>query len=465
MKLLDIMTAPWAITSKALAEIQTIYSTHMKGERIDLKALEERCGLPFQHSASVGYETQKDIAVFELSGPLTPELDFFSFLFGGSSTKQFIEALARAKADDGITRGIVKICSPGGLVEGMFEAAKATFEFNEEKPLDFICDGMATSAAYLIASQGRKIYITSYAVQAGNIGSIINHKEFSKMMEDEGITFTEIASGDHKGMGSPFRAMTPEEKQLYKEDALYIANMFFDAVSNSRGLTVDSLQKLEGRTLRGEKAMEAGLVDDVSTFEELVALNPAGSAGIKKGQRASGSDVKMTLKTEKKGMEEIVMTKDELKVDHSALHKEIVAEARQGYLLETDMEAKVSEGIKAETDRITALDALVKPGREKLIAEFKADGKTTAAEASLQILAFEDEKLKGIKMAHEDDAADLSAIKQVETEDEAGTMAEKADAAITAHMEAHKCDYRAALSAVSKLQPELFKDRTGGVKS
>ena len=40
MRLIDIVNAPWAITSEMLDEIQGIYACHMRGEKINLDALE-----------------------------------------------------------------------------------------------------------------------------------------------------------------------------------------------------------------------------------------------------------------------------------------------------------------------------------------------------------------------------------------------------------------------------------------
>lgn len=34
MSLMDIMTAPWAITTDKLREIQAVYATHLRGEKI-----------------------------------------------------------------------------------------------------------------------------------------------------------------------------------------------------------------------------------------------------------------------------------------------------------------------------------------------------------------------------------------------------------------------------------------------
>ena len=39
MHILDILTSPWAIIPEKLFEIQEIYSTHLRGEKIDFKGI------------------------------------------------------------------------------------------------------------------------------------------------------------------------------------------------------------------------------------------------------------------------------------------------------------------------------------------------------------------------------------------------------------------------------------------
>lgn len=53
-----------------------------------------------------------------------------------------------------------------------------------------------------------------------------------------------------------------------------------------------------------------------------------------------------------------------------------------------------TEGATAERERIQAIEKSLLPGHEKLISELKFDGKTTGAEAAVQVLQAEN-KLRG----------------------------------------------------------------------
>src|SRR4030067_3867754 len=67
MRLIDLLTSPWAIIPEKLLEIQAIYRTHLRGEKIDLGAIEARLGRPLSNDPKP-YEVHKGVAVIEMGG-------------------------------------------------------------------------------------------------------------------------------------------------------------------------------------------------------------------------------------------------------------------------------------------------------------------------------------------------------------------------------------------------------------
>ena len=49
MKIIDVLTSPWAIVPEKLYEIQEIYSVHLRGEKIDLAGIEAKIGKPLEN--------------------------------------------------------------------------------------------------------------------------------------------------------------------------------------------------------------------------------------------------------------------------------------------------------------------------------------------------------------------------------------------------------------------------------
>ena len=58
MRLIDIVNAPWAITTDMLQEIQGIYSRHVRGEKINLASVEAALGRPLDNQPK-GYAVLK----------------------------------------------------------------------------------------------------------------------------------------------------------------------------------------------------------------------------------------------------------------------------------------------------------------------------------------------------------------------------------------------------------------------
>jgi protease-4 len=75
-------------------------------------------------------------------------------------------------------------------------------------------------------------------------------------------------------MGSPFRAMLPEERAIFQSviDSFY--HRFLQVVQEGRPkLSPEQIKKLaDGRIYSGEQAKQAGLVDDIGYLDEAVEL-------------------------------------------------------------------------------------------------------------------------------------------------------------------------------------------------
>lgn len=96
--------------------------------------------------------------------------------------------------------------SPGGEAQGALEYAQRIFDLRGRKPMHAIADGMALSAAYLGASAADEgaVTITGYA---GSVGVVSRHVDFSRALDQDGITVTHIFAGAHKVDGNPYEPL------------------------------------------------------------------------------------------------------------------------------------------------------------------------------------------------------------------------------------------------------------------
>jgi ClpP class serine protease len=93
------------------------------------------------------------------------------------------------------------------------------------------------------------------------------------MLKEAGIKVHRFRSGPLKATGDPDFALTREEKAYLTEKTTYMANTFYNIVSDARGLPLAAMEKLgitSGRTFIGEQAKAAMLIDEVKTFDQSI---------------------------------------------------------------------------------------------------------------------------------------------------------------------------------------------------
>jgi hypothetical protein len=109
-----------------------------------------------------------------------------------------------------------------------------------------------------------------------------------------------------------------------------------------------------------------------------------------------------------------MITREFLNANHASLVAEILAEGRNAGVAEGR-----TAGAEAERARIKDVEAQSMPGHEQLIAGLKYDGKTTAAEAAVQVLAAEKATLAGVNKDLKADAPNAAAASPTATGDRA----------------------------------------------
>ncbi|MBV2206654.1 MAG: signal peptide peptidase SppA [Pseudomonas sp.] len=355
MKLLDIVTGPWAIQPEKLLEIQAIYATHLRGEKIDIEAVEKRIGRPLANEPK-GYEIRDGVAVLPVSGVLAKRMNLFSQISGGASYEIISKDFAQAMADPSVEAIALVIDSPGGAVDGVQQLASQILAARGAKPIGAIADGTMASAAYWLGANADIVVAASNTTVVGSIGVVASHTDVSSQQEKLGVKTTEITAGKYKRIASQFGALTEEGRADIQAKVDYLYEIFVGDVAQARGVPVDKVLEdmADGRVFIGQQAVAAGLVDGVSTLDDLIATLK---------QRAAGVAAKPTGAT---------MDIQTLKAEHPELVSAIAAEERA---------------------RILAVEAQALPGHEALIAQLKADGQTSGPEAAAQVLAAERSRL------------------------------------------------------------------------
>jgi protease-4 len=170
---------------------------------------------------------------------------------------------------------VLRINSPGGTVTAsdiIYHELKM-FKASRKVPIVASIMDVGTSGGYYIAAAADSVLAHPSSV-TGSIGVIMLTVNARGLLEKVGVEATAVTSGPRKDMGSPFRAMTTEERAIFQGliDSFY--QRFLNIVQEGRPhLQMDQIKTLaDGRIYTGDQAKEAGLVDDIGYLEDAIEL-------------------------------------------------------------------------------------------------------------------------------------------------------------------------------------------------
>ncbi|MDF3821957.1 S49 family peptidase [Leptospira sp. 96542] len=390
MKLIDLVNAPWAIIPERLVEMQGIYVTHLRGEKIDIAAIEARLGRPLANEQQEYVVREGGIAVLPIEGVIAPKANLFTRISGGFSAQMGVTQIESAIADNRVKGLVLLIDSPGGSVFGTPELAATVRELAADKPIVAVTDGMMASAAYWIGSAANAVYASGPTVQVGSIGVVTSHTH----VPAGAAQVTEITAGRYKRMGSSNKPLTEEGAKYLQGQVDHLYSVFVDAVADNRGSTADVVLEhmADGRIFIGQQAMDAGLIDGFATLDAIVeqmAADPARFATRRKAvvvSLASSSPKPAGAQAEGTPQAEPVLLDPETNLGETSMPitRESLAADAPDVLAAVQAEAAASERA-----RVQAVRAQLLPGHEALIETLAFDGKTTGPEAAAAVLAAE----------------------------------------------------------------------------
>lgn len=216
-----------------------------------------------------GYNVVDGVAYVPLMGVMTKRPTCMSMLFGGgASTLIAMEALRAAAMDAGVRRTALIIESPGGDVNGAFDLANYIAKLQSAKPIDAYIADTGASAAYLAASQARRIFVNDNAV-VGSIGVYTKIIDSSKQAEERGLRVHVVKAGKYKAIGEPGVPVTQDEIAQVQKRVNSLQSLFVRAVARGRNMSAEALTKVtDGSTYIGREAVKVLLADGVADMDE-----------------------------------------------------------------------------------------------------------------------------------------------------------------------------------------------------
>ena len=166
-------------------------------------------------------------------------------------------------------RVIVQLNSGGGTVTGYgLGAAQLQRLKNAGLHLTVTIDEVAASGGYLMACVADKIIASPFAV-LGSIGVVATIPNFSERLQREGVVVEDVTAGKYKRTLTPYKKPREEDRAKMKSDVENILVIFKSFVKQHRPqLDIENIAT--GETWHGPDALKLGLVDELSTSDELL---------------------------------------------------------------------------------------------------------------------------------------------------------------------------------------------------
>lgn len=286
---------PWAILPQHGQVIAQILARRSSGERLtekEIRALiEDRREAVEAHEkfcAELSQSYGGTVAVIPVVGTIMHRASGMDDVSGIASTQALVRRVRQANADPSIKGIVLDIDSPGGTVDGLVEASAALR--NGTKPMAAVANTLAASAAYWLASQADEV-IVSPSSEVGSIGVYSMHTDLSAALEKDGVKVTVARAGKYKAERTPFAPLSEDAAAEMQAEVADFYDLFVKDVARGRGVPPSRVRNGygEGRTVRAEAAVEAGMADRVATLDETVQRVSTG--GRLKRNRAEMADV------------------------------------------------------------------------------------------------------------------------------------------------------------------------------
>lgn len=452
MTLIDLLRSPWAILPDRLLEIQAVYATHLRGEKIDVDAIEARLGRPLASEQQEYQVREGGVAVLNIEGVMAPKANLFMRVSGGMSTQMMGRQIESAIADARVRALVLVVDSGGGSTIGSPELAATVRELAAIKPIVTVTDGTMASAAYWVGSAANAVFATGPTIQVGSIGVVATHS----YTPNGSTATTEITAGRYKRMGTSAKPLDEEGAAYIQQMVDHLYAVFVDAVADHRGVDAKTVldHMADGRVFVGQQALDAGLIDGFATVDAIVerlAANPAEFAARRKAKVAAlGNPRQQPAGAQASGNP----TPEPVLLDPPAtaaqegnpMDIKTLAEQHPELLAAIQADARTA-GATAEQARVAAVRAQAMPGHEALIEQLAADGKTTGPEAAMAVLAAERATREAAAAAFVADAPEAAASSAAPSDNRPTDKAAQAQQA-KAYASEHKVSIVAALKAL-----------------
>lgn len=214
---------------------------------------------------------ENSFAIINISGTIqsAPDSPMDTYSYNHANLTGYVDELMEDETNHGI---LLRVNSGGGTVFHSDEMYLKLMEYKETtgRPVYAYFEQTAASGAYYISCAADYI-AANRNCWTGSIGVIISYTNISGLMDKLGVEEIIISTGDNKGMGSSMSALTDEQRAIYQSLVDDSYDRFISIVADARNMDIETVKVIaDGRVYTANQALENGLVDRVTTWDEMV---------------------------------------------------------------------------------------------------------------------------------------------------------------------------------------------------
>ncbi len=213
------------------------------------------------------------IQVVRLSGMIIDKADHSLFTSSVGSSSNALKELRKALKSKKVKAVLLRVNSPGGTVPMSQEIHEAVVQLKAAgKPVVVSMGDVAASGGYYISCAADKI-VANPGTLTGSIGVIINLMNFKALADKVGVEPEVIKSGLFKDIASPYKKMTREERDILLALIMDSYDQFTTAIAEGRKIPIEKVKTIaDGRIYSGRQAQKLGLVDELGSYSDALAL-------------------------------------------------------------------------------------------------------------------------------------------------------------------------------------------------
>ena len=164
---------------------------------------------------------------------------------------------------------LVNVESGGGMVHGYGLASSQLDRLRQaEIPLTVCVDKVAASGGYMMACVANTVYAAPFAI-VGSIGVVAQLPNFSRLLKKHDIDYEQHTAGDFKRTLTVFGENTDEGREKFQQELEETHVLFKQFVAKYRP-ELDIAKVATGEHWYGQQALELGLIDHVSTSDDVI---------------------------------------------------------------------------------------------------------------------------------------------------------------------------------------------------